>query len=67
MSAHIQRFIDRVQGLESRGGAQFTMPMSDAKGVVADLTRLLLELNDLKQRPVAQEEVIQIKMDGGSF
>ena len=68
MSAHLQKFIDRVQGLEARGGAQFTMPMSDAKGIAADLTRLLLELHELKQHPVAEEEeVIQIKMDGGSF
>ena len=67
MSAHLQRFIDRVQGSEARGQAQFTMPISDAKGIAADLTRLLLELNDLKQRPVAQEEVIQVKVDGGSF
>lgn len=69
MTAHLQKFIDRVQGLEARGVKDFTMPMSDAKGVYADLTRLLLELNDLKTQAntAPTDEVISIKMDGGSF
>ena len=69
MSLYINRFIERLQGFEARGARDFIMPISDAKGMHADLTRLLLELNELKERAVAgqQEEVITVKIEGGSF
>jgi len=69
MSIHLQRFIDRLQGFESRGAKDFIMPITDAKGMHADLTRLLLELTHLKEAAVTaqEEEVITIKMEGGGF
>ena len=69
MSIHLQRFVERLQGFDSRGAKDFIMPMIDAKGMHADLTRLLLELTTLKEQAVAahDDEVISIKMDGGSF
>lgn len=69
MSAHLQKFVERLQGFEARGAKDFTMPISDAKGMHADLTRLLLELNNLKEAAVASqtEEVISVKVEGGSF
>jgi len=69
MSAHIQRFIERLQGFEARGSRDFIMPISDAKGMHADLTRLLLELNDLKEAAVKaqEEETITVQVGGGSF
>ena len=69
MSIHLQKFIERLQGFEARGAKDFTMPLTDAKGMHADLTRLLLELNDLKEAVVAarEDEVISVKMEGGSF
>ena len=69
MSIHLQRFVERLQGFEARGARDFIMPITDAKGMHADLTRLLLELTTLKEQAVAahDDEVISIKMDGGSF
>jgi hypothetical protein len=69
MTAHLQRFIDRVQGLEARGAKDFVIPMADARGVAADLTRILLELNDFKKQAVtpAEDQVIEVKMSGGAF
>ena len=69
MSIHLQRFVDRVQGNESRGLKDFTMSMIDAKALHADLTRLLIELQTLREQAVAQprEEVVTVNMDGGSF
>ena len=69
MSIHLQRFVERLQGFDARGAKDFIMPMIDAKGMHADLTRLLLELTTLKEQAVAaqDDEVISIKMDGGSF
>ena len=69
MSLHLQRFVDRVQGNESRGLKDFTMSMTDAKALHADLTRLLIELQALREvvATKSQEEVITVNMDGGSF
>jgi hypothetical protein len=69
VSIHLQRFVERLQGFEARGARDFIMPITDAKGMHADLTRLLLELTDLKEAAVATQDdnVISVKMDGGSY
>ena len=69
MSVHLQRFVDRVQGNESRGLKDFTMSMTDAKSLHADLTRLLIELQTLREQASTQprEEVVTVNMDGGAF
>lgn len=69
MSIHLQRFIERLQGFEARGAKDFIMPITDAKGMHADLTQLLLELTALKESATTAQnnEIISIKMDGGSF
>ena len=69
MSLYLNRFIERLQGFEARGAKDFIMPLSDAKGMHADLTQLLLELNSLKEAVVAakQDEVITVQVGGGSF
>ena len=71
MTIHLQKFIDRLQGIEARGAKDFIMPVVDAKGMHADLTRLLLELTTLKEAAAVEsakkDEVITVKIDGGSF
>jgi hypothetical protein len=69
MSLHLQKFVDRVQGNESRGLKDFTMSMTDARALHADLTRLLIELQTLREVVATQprEEVVTVNMDGGSF
>jgi hypothetical protein len=69
MSLHLQKFVDRVQGNESRGLKDFTMSMTDARALHADLTRLLIELQALREVVATkpQEEVVTVNMDGGAF
>ena len=69
MSIHIQKFIERVQGFEARAVKDFTMPMKDAKDLHADITRLLLTVNQLREVAVAaqQNDKISIEVGGGSF
>ena len=69
MSLHIQRFVDRVQGNESRGAKDFVMSMTDARAMHADLTRMLLELNELRVAAAQkqQEEVITVEVKGSNF
>ena len=66
---HIQRFIDRLQGFESRGQRDFNMSVKDAKDLHADITRLLVTLESLRQSAeiVKNDEVIQVNVTGGSF
>lgn len=69
MTMHLQKFVDRVRGHESRGARDFVMPMSDAKDLHADITRLLLELQTLRELATksAEEQVITVQIGGGSF
>ena len=69
MSIHIQKFVERVQGFEARAVKDFTMPMKDAKDLHADITRLLLTVNQLREVAVTaqQNDKISIEVEGGSF
>ena len=69
MSMHLQKFVDRVRGHEARGAKDFIMTMAEAKDMHADITRLLLELYDLREHVNKSviEEVITVQVGGGSF
>lgn len=69
MSLHLQKFVDRVRGHEARGAKDFVMTLAEAKDMHADITRLLLELHDLREQVYkpAIEEVITVQVGGGSF
>ena len=70
MSMHLQRFVDRVRGAEARGAKDFIMSMADARDLHADITRLLLELNTLRENAVAksqENETITVEISGGGF
>jgi len=70
MSIFLQKFVDRVRGLEARGARDFVMSMADAKDLHADITRLLIDLETLREKTMLKDtgdEVITVKMDGGSF
>lgn len=69
MSLHIHRFVDLIKSTESRGQKDLFMPLRDAKDLHADITKLLVTLEELRtnQAQSAKDEVIQVVMDGGSF
>lgn len=72
MSIHLQKFVDRVRGFEARGAREFTMSLQEAKDLHADVTRLLLDLQNLRealaqQQATGEDQVITVKMDGGAF
>lgn len=72
MSIHLQKFVDRVRGFEARGAREFSMSIQEAKDLHADITRLLLDLQNLRealaqQQTTGEEQVITVKMDGGAF
>jgi hypothetical protein len=69
MTMHIQKFVDRVRGFESRGSKDYVMSMQEAKDLHADLTLLLLELQNLRQHLVekTQQDSITVEIAGGGF
>jgi hypothetical protein len=69
LSLHINRFIDRVQGQDARGGRDLVLTMTEAKDLLADITRLLLDLETARRATVDahSQETITVKMDGGSY
>jgi len=70
MSIFLQKFVDRVRGLEARGAKDFTMSMADAKDLHADITRLLIDLQGLREQTMLKDtgdEVITVQINGGTF
>ena len=62
---HIQRFIERLQGFDARGSKDFSMSMRDAKDLHADITKLLLVLQNNQTNNA--DEVIEVQITGGKF
>lgn len=70
MSLHLQKFVDRVRGFEARGAKDFIMNMADAKDLHADITRLLIDLQNLREQNTVlanNKEAFTVTMDGGKF
>ena len=59
-----------MRGFEARGAKEFTMSIQDAKDLHADITRMLIDLQTLRENAAAQAqepEVVTVQMDGGAF
>lgn len=70
MSLHINRFIDRLKAADARNQRDFTMSISDARDLHADITKLLLGLQEYHEKSIAAAQnnpTINVEMDGGSF
>jgi len=71
MSLHINRFVDRVKAADARSQRDFTMSMSDAKDLHADITKLLLALQVLHEQhansAAATPATGEVEITGGSF
>ena len=69
MSLHINRFIDRIKAADARQQRDFTMSMSDAKDLHADITKILLALQTLHEQGTAatQNPTIELEVTGGTF
>ena len=67
MSIHINKFIDRVRAAESRAAKDVIMPIDDARSLHAELTRLLLRLEEYQQYTSKQQETIQVEIQAPGF
>jgi hypothetical protein len=67
MSLHIHRFIDNLKAHEARGQKDFSMPMRDAKDLHADITKLLITLEQMRELQDRRNNTIEVEITGGSF
>lgn len=67
MSLHIHRFIDSIKAAESRGSRDLIMTVREAKDLHADITKLLVTLEDIRKSAQAKNETIVVEMSGGTF
>ena len=63
---HINRFMDRMTVADSKQNKDLVLPMTDARGLRDDISRLLLDLHELSKNK-NQNEIIQVEVKGGSF
>lgn len=68
MSLHIHRFVDAIKAAEARGQRDLQMTLRDAKDLHADITKLLITLEQMRKMPDnTSEDVIKVELTGGSF
>ena len=64
---YIKKFVDRLQHFELRGAKDFSCSLQDAKMLHTEITRLLLDIEQLRIQPQPGPEVVTVEMQGGSF
>ena len=69
MTMHINRFLDKMAVVESKQNKDVVLPISDARGLRDDITRLLSELVELQKQKGSDDsqEIIQVEIKGGTF
>lgn len=70
MSMHINRFIDRVRAADTKGQRDIVISLQDAKNLHADITKLLLAVQEMHDRMSASgtdKSVINLEVEGGAF
>lgn len=70
MSLHIHRFVDTIKAAEARGQRDLQMSLRDAKDLHADITKLLVTLEQMRKVPEAtgtDSDVIKVELTGGTF
>lgn len=64
---YIRKFIDRLQQCELKGQKDYSCPIADAKNLHNDITKLLCDLEALRQGSQSNDQVIQVELGGGDF
>jgi len=68
MSLHIHRFVDAIKAAEARGQKDLMMSLRDAKDLHADITKLLVTLEQMRKPSSASDDsVVKVELTGGSF
>lgn len=63
---NIKRFVDRIASLEGRQSKDLILPLSEAKLLRDEITKLLAEIKELSSS-TKKEEVIEVKLIGNKW
>jgi len=64
---YIKKFIDKVSLLESKMNKDVILPITDARGLRDEISKLLSDLHDSNAKKEKVEEVIKVEITGGKF
>ena len=66
---HIKNFINKMSIMESKQSKDVVLPMTDARGLRDDISRLLTDLHEMTKEEAVKknEEINKINIAGGSF
>ena len=67
MSLHIHKFVDLIKATESRGQQHLQMTVRDAKDLHADITKLLVTLEETRRAMPATHSIAGTELSGGNF
>ena len=70
MLLHINKFVDKLKAAEGRALRELTMSLAEARDLHADITRLLVIVQDLheqRQQNTPPQTTGDIELDGGRF
>ena len=68
MLLHINKFLDKIKAMEGRPQRELIMTLAEARDLHADITKILILLQDLhEQRQAATTNATAIEVDGGRF
>ncbi len=60
---HIKRFIDKIASMECKQGRDVVLPISDARALRDEITKLLLDQRETNTTQKTNE-VVQVEMKG---
>jgi hypothetical protein len=63
---HIKRFVDKIASMEGKQGRDVVLPISDARALRDEITKLLLDQRDANNTQQTNE-VVQIELKGGKW
>jgi hypothetical protein len=63
---NIKRFIDKIASMEGKQGRDVVLPISDARALRDEITKLLLDQRDSNPTQTTNE-VIQVELKGGKW
>jgi len=64
---HIKRFVDKVSYMETRQGKDVVIPLSEARGLRDELSKLLADNYEFLQNKSSIEPIYQVEINGGKF
>lgn len=66
---HIKRFIDKISIMESKQNKDVVIPISEARGLRDELSKLLADLHEinLALAKAKETQIIQVEVTGAPF